>query len=137
MFTAGGSTGIVLGNAAVDVSLHDTYYVIAHFHFILSLGAMVSMLVGVLYSQESMVLGFPPCCSLSTVYHMVHVSLGVTITFLPLHLLGYNTQPRRVQEFPDSYNCWSTLSSLGSGLTVLSIPTLCTPTPIHSLPSYG
>ena len=60
MFTVGGSTGIVLGNAAMDVSLHDTYYVIAHFHSILSLGAMVSILVGVLHSQETMVLpGLP------------------------------------------------------------------------------
>lgn len=60
MFSVGGSTGIVLGNAAVDVSLHDTYYIIAHFHFILSLGAIVSILVGVLHSQEAMVLpGLP------------------------------------------------------------------------------
>ena len=60
MFTLGGTTGIVLGNAAIDVALHDTYYVIGHFHFILSLGATVSILVGVLYSQEALVLGYPP-----------------------------------------------------------------------------
>jgi cytochrome c oxidase subunit 1 len=121
MFTVGGSTGIVLGNAAMDVSLHDTYYVIAHFHFILSLGTMVSILVGVLYSQETMVLGFPVQVSGLSVYYYLGVSLGVTITFLPLHYLGYNTQPRRYIEFPDTYNCWSTLSSLGSGITVLSL----------------
>jgi len=60
MFSVGGSTGIVLGNAAVDVSLHDTYYVVAHFHFVLSLGAVVSILVGVLYFQEVMVLSGLP-----------------------------------------------------------------------------
>ena len=128
MFTVGGSTGIVLGNAAIDVSLQDTYYVIAHFHFILSLGAMVSILVGVLYSQEAMVLGFPLYMSLVSVYYYMGISLGVIITFLPLHFLGYNIQPRRVPEFPDSYNCWSFLSSLGSGVTVLSM--LVIPVPL-------
>ena len=101
MFTVGGSTGIVLGNAAVDVSLHDTYYVIAHFHSVLSLGATVSILVGVLYSQEAMVLGYPPLGSPVSVYYYTGVSLGVTITFLPLHPLGYNTQPRRTPDYPD------------------------------------
>ena len=69
MFTLGGTTGIVLGNAAIDVALHDTYYVIGHFHFILSLGATVSILVGVLYSQEAMVLGYPPLGSPVSVYY--------------------------------------------------------------------
>jgi cytochrome c oxidase subunit 1 len=94
MFTLGGTTGIVLGNAAMDLSLHDTYYVIAHFHFMLSLGAMVAILVGVLYSQEAMLLGIPLYISLVSVYYHTGVSLGVTITFLPLYSLGYNTQPR-------------------------------------------
>ena len=121
MFTLGGTTGIVLGNAAVDVSLHDTYYVVSHFHFILSLGTLVSILVGVLYSQEVVVLGFPPYSSPVSVYHYTGIYLGVVVTFLPLHLLGYNPQPRRVYSFPDTYNPWSTLSSLGSVLTVLCL----------------
>ncbi|NRA43072.1 MAG: cbb3-type cytochrome c oxidase subunit I, partial [Pseudomonadales bacterium] len=136
MLTGGGSTGIVLGNAAVDVSLHDTYYVIAHFHLILSLGAMVSILVGVLYSQEAMVWGYPPLVSPVSVYYYTGVSLGVTLTFLPLHLLGYNTQPRRTPESPDSYNCWSTLSSLGSGLTVVSLVVMPVYPPIVRVTPY-
>ena len=118
MFTVGGTTGIVLGNAAVDVSLHDTYYVVAHFHLVLSLGALVSILVGVLYSQEVVVLGLPPHPSPITVYYYTGTGVGVVVTFLPLHPLGYNTQPRRGASFPDSHNPWSTLSSLGSVLTV-------------------
>ena len=122
MFTVGGSTGIVLGNAAMDVSLHDTYYVIAHFHSILSLGAMVSILVGVLYSQEYLGLSVLPVYSgYLGVYLYLGVCIGVVVTFLPLHYLGYNTQPRRILEYPDNYNCWSILSSLGSGTTVLSL----------------
>ena len=83
--TTGGSTGIVLGNAAMDVALHDTYYVIAHFHFILSLGAMVSTIVGVLYSQEILSAGPPlytlyysmDICSLPVSLHYTYRGLGV------------------------------------------------------------
>jgi len=134
MFTGGGSTGIVLGNAAVDVSLHDTYYVIAHFHPVLSLGATVSILVGVLYSQGAMVLGCPPPGSPVSVYYYMGVSLGVTITFLPLHFLGYSTQPRRAPEYPDIPGGWGTLSSLGSGVTLLSLVAILHPGP--GLPPY-
>ena len=121
MFTLGGSTGIVLGNAAVDVALHDTYYVIAHFHFMLSLGAMIATVCGVVYFQEVMIAGFPLSVAVVSVYYFTHKSLGVMMTFFPLHLLGYNFQPRRVYEFPDVYTSWSSLSSLGSGVTVLSM----------------
>lgn len=139
MFTVGGSTGIVLGNAAMDVSLHDTYYVIAHFHSILSLGAMVSILVGVLYSQDTQGIPVVPVGSgYLGVYLYLGVLVGVVVTFLPLHYLGYNTQPRRVLDYPDNYNCWSILSSLGSGTTVLSllvIPLTYRPIPTSN-PSY-
>ena len=111
---------LYIGNS-VFTDLHDTYYVVSHFHFILSLGTLVSILVGVLYSQEVVVLGFPPYSSPVSVYHYTGIYLGVVVTFLPLHLLGYNPQPRRVYSFPDTYNPWSTLSSLGSVLTVLCL----------------
>ena len=121
MFTLGGSTGIVLGNAAIDVALHDTYYVIAHFHFILSLGAIISIIVGVLYSQEIYIAGFPFYISLISIFYFIMKSIGIIMTFTPMHFLGYNFQPRRVYEFPDNYNCWNFLSSMGSGITVLSM----------------
>ena len=79
MFTLGGTTGIVLGNAAIDVALHDTYYVIAHFHFILSLGAMVSTIAGVLYSQDILVAGLPFYISSISIYYYIQKSMGIII----------------------------------------------------------
>ena len=69
-------------------------------------------------------MGVPPPVSLVSVYYILLVSLGVIITFLPLHLLGYNTQPRRVPEYPAAQGGWNFLSSLGSGVTILSILTI-------------
>ena len=76
-------------------------------------------------------MGVPPPVSLVSVYYILLVSLGVIITFLPLHLLGYNTQPRRVGEFPVGYNGWNLLSSLGSGCTVLTILTITLRLPLE------
>ena len=133
MFTTGGSTGIVLGNAAMDVALHDTYYVIAHFHFILSLGAMVSTIVGVLYSQEILSAGPPLYTSIIYIYYYIQISIGITMTFTPMHLLGFNYQTRRITCTIDGYNSWNSLSSLGSGITILSmyiLPSLDTQSPM-------
>jgi cytochrome c oxidase subunit 1 len=121
MFTLGGTTGIVLGNAAVDVALHDTYYVVAHFHFVLSLGAVISIIVGVLYFQEILIAGLPFYVSLLYTYMFIQISIGIIITFTPLHFLGDNYQSRRVIDGPDSYNSWNFLSSMGSGITILSM----------------
>ena len=121
MFTTGGATGVLLGNAAMDVALHDTYYVIAHFHFILSLGAMVSPVTGVLYSQEILSAGPPLYTSIIYIYYYIQISIGITLTFTPMHLLGYNYQPRRVTCAPDGSGSWNSLSSLGSGITILSM----------------
>ena len=114
MFTLGGTTGIVLGNAAVDVALHDTYYVIAHFHFILSPGAITSTIIGVLYSQEILSASTPLCTSTIYIHYYINISMGITGIFTPQHLQGNNYQPRRVEGTLDSYNSWNTLSSLVS-----------------------
>jgi cytochrome c oxidase subunit 1 len=124
MFTAGGTTGIVLGNAAVDVALHDTYYVVAHFHFVLSLGAVISIIVGVLYFQEVLVAGLPFYGSIIYIYYYIQVSIGITMTFTPMHFLGNNYQPRRVYEPLDSYNSWCNLSSLGATISTLTLASL-------------
>merc|ERR1711870_165049 len=122
MFTIGGSTGIILGNAAVDLALHDTYYVVAHFHFVLSLGAVISIFSGITFNAEKMfgrMFLISGSCSLS-IYHLVLTLMGVLLTFTPMHFLGFNVMPRRIPDFPDSFHSWNFLSSIGSGITLLS-----------------
>merc|ERR1712224_668558 len=121
MFTLGGTTGIVLGSAAVDVSLHDTYHVVAHFHFILSLGAVVSILVGVLYFQGSVVLVCPGRWGLVPVCWYWGTLVGVVTGFGSLVGIGYLGQVRRVSLVLQVGGGWSSLSSLGSGVTVISM----------------
>merc|ERR1712100_239230 len=122
MFTIGGSTGIILGNAAVDLELHDTYYVVAHFHFILSLGAVIAIFSGIIFNGEKILgknLLASPSSTLS-LYHLVLTLIGVLLTFSPMHFLGFNVMPRRIPDFPDSFHSWNFLSSIGSGITFLS-----------------
>merc|ERR1739844_435665 len=123
MFTIGGSTGVILGNAAVDLALHDTYYVVAHFHFVLSLGAIIAIFSGIIFSGEKIVgtksLLLSPSSTLS-LFHLHLVFVGILLTFSPMHFLGFNVMPRRIPSFPDSFNSWNSLSSIGSGITLLS-----------------
>ena len=93
MFTIGGTTGVILGNASVDLSLHDTYYVVAHFHFVLSLGAVISIFAFMSYVGEK-ILGTrtltPGRCF---IYHFILLFLGVLLTFTPMHYLGFHVMP--------------------------------------------
>merc|ERR1712007_183975 len=104
MFTIGGSTGVILGNAAVDLALHDTYYVVAHFHFVLSLGAVIAIFSGIIFNGEKILgknlLASPSSCTLS-LYHLVLTFVGILLTFSPMHFLGFNVLPRRIPDFPD------------------------------------
>jgi len=99
MFTVGGSTGVILGNAAVDLALHDTYYVVAHFHFVLSLGAVIAIFSGVIFNGEK-IFGskslLPSSSSLHSLYHLVLTLVGILLTFSPMHFLGFNVMPRRI-----------------------------------------
>merc|ERR1712190_165631 len=123
MFTIGGSTGVILGNAAVDLALHDTYFVVAHFHFVLSLGAVIAIFSGITFNLEKK-LGskslFPSPSSPLSLYHLVFTFVGILLTFSPMHFLGFNVMPRRIPDFPDSYHSWNFLSSIGSGITLIS-----------------
>merc|ERR1711896_57868 len=101
MFTIGGSTGVILGNAAVDIGLHDTYYVVAHFHFVLSLGAVIAIFSGIIFFQEKIVGSrnfFPSSYSYLSLYHLSSTFFGVLLTFTPMHFLGFNLMPRRIPD---------------------------------------
>merc|ERR1712050_616289 len=127
MFTVCGSTGIILGNAAVDLGLHDTYYVVAHFHFVLSLGAVIAIFSGIMFNGEK-ILGsksyLPSTSCTLSLYHFVLTLVCVLLTFSPMHFLGFNVMPRRIPDFPDSFHSWNFLSSIGSGITLLSFAIL-------------
>merc|ERR1712203_667720 len=123
MFTIGGSTGVILGNAAVDLALHDTYYVVAHFHFVLSLGAVIAIFSGIIFNLEKIVgskILLPSPSSSLSLYHLNIIFVGILLTFSPMHFLGFNVMPRRIPDFPDSFHSWNFLSSIGSGITLLS-----------------
>merc|ERR1711915_401672 len=127
MFTIGGSTGVILGNAAVDLGLHDTYYVVAHFHFVLSLGAVIAIFSGIVFNGEKILASkslLPSPSSTLSLYHLVLTFVGILLTFSPMHFCGFNLMPRRIPDFPDSFHSWNFLSSIGSGITLLSFAIL-------------
>merc|ERR1712182_15014 len=127
MFNIGGSTGVILGNAAVDLALHDTYYVVAHFHFVLSLGAVIAIFSGIIFVAEKLFgsrILLPSPSSTLSLYHLVLTLVGILLTFSPMHFLGFNVMPRRIPDFPDSFHSWNFLSSIGSGITLLSFSML-------------
>jgi len=112
MFSIGGSSGIILGNSVLDISLHDSYYVVSHFHVVLSLGTIFSMFIGITYYLLlELLLG------VLSLYHVLLLLIGILLTFIPLHFLSFNTLPRRISDFPDSVNSWNSLSSLGCSVT--------------------
>merc|ERR1712093_427777 len=136
MFTIGGSTGVILGNAAVDLALHDTYYVVAHFHFVLSLGAVIAIFSGLIFNGEKIVGSkslLPSPSSTLSLYHLVSTFVGILLTFSPMHFLGFNVMPRRIPDFPDSFHSWNFLSSIGSGITFLSFAIFISDTSLESL----
>merc|ERR1711862_188752 len=109
MFTIGGSTGVILGNAVVDLALHDTYYVVAHFHFVLSLVAVIGIFSGIVFNAEK-ILGknlLPSISCIISLYHFVLTLVGILLTFSPMHFLGFNVMPRRIPDFPDSFHSWN------------------------------
>jgi len=118
-FTLGGTTGVVLGHAALDVALHDTYYVIAHFHFVLSLAAVLALFAGV-FSLLQTFFGVSMYPTLTIFFFCFLFFTGILLTFIPMHFLGFHVMPRRIPDFPDCFNSWNMIASFGASLTVVS-----------------
>lgn len=119
LFTMGGLTGVALANASLDVAFHDTYYVVGHFHYVLSMGAIFSLFAGYYYWSPQ-ILGLNYNEKLAQIQFWL-IFIGANVIFFPMHFLGINGMPRRIPDYPDAFAGWNYVASIGSFIALLSL----------------
>uniref|UniRef100_A0A7S2SLB2 Cytochrome c oxidase subunit 1 n=2 Tax=Mucochytrium quahogii TaxID=96639 RepID=A0A7S2SLB2_9STRA len=119
LFTLGGVTGVACANCGLDIAFHDTYYVVGHFHYVLSIGVVFSIFAGFYYWIGKITgLQYPKGLSIA---HFWVLFLGVNLTFFPIHFLGLAGIPRRIADYPDAYAGWNLVASVGSIISGFSV----------------
>lgn len=119
LFTFGGFTGVILANASIDLAMHDTYFVVGHFHYVLSMGAVYA-LIGGIYYWVGKITGY----HYSETWGLIHFwvfTIAINIVFFPMHFQGLSGLPRRIPDFPDGYIYWNSFMTLGSFMTLFSL----------------